>query len=99
MRGHPSVWTRAQRLAAAVGDPLGDRAGDQGVGHLVEVIAAKRAVPVTVLLAEAEAAVARWKASRQVTRATVVERVAAEHGVDPDAVRVELMAMGVGWAA
>ncbi len=95
MRGHPSVSTRTQRLAATAGDPMEDRAGNQVVDHLVEVIAAKRAVPVTVLLAEAEAAVARWKASRQVTRATVVERVAAEQGVDPDAVRVELMAMGV----
>ncbi|MDP9356004.1 MAG: hypothetical protein M3R02_12130 [Chloroflexota bacterium] len=96
MRGRPSVWTRTQRLAATAGDPLEDRAGDQVVDHLVEVIAAERGVPVAVLLAEAEAAVARWKALGRVTRATVVERVAAEHGVDPDAVRVELMMMGVG---
>ncbi len=95
MRGRPSVWTRTQRLAAAVGDPLGDRAGDQVVDHLLGVIATERGVPVAALLDEAEAAIARWGALGPVTRATVVERVATEHGVDADAVRVELMTMGV----
>ncbi len=96
MRGRPSVWTRTQRLAAAVGHPLEDRAGVQVVDHLVEVLAAERGVPVAALLAEAEDVVGRYEETGLLTRATVVERVAAEHGVDPDAVWMELAAMGVG---
>ncbi|MDP9355753.1 MAG: hypothetical protein M3R02_10825 [Chloroflexota bacterium] len=96
MRGRPSIWTRTQRLAATAGDPLGDPDGDQVVLRLAEATAAERGVPVEVLLAEAEVAVAHWGAAGAVTREAVVARVAAEHGVDPDEVWAELAAMGVG---
>ncbi len=98
MKGRPSVWTRARRLAAALGDPLADRHRDALLRWQVEIIAAERGVPVAALLAEAEAAVARWGVTGPMTRATVVERVAAEHGVDPDELRTELAAMGVRWS-
>ncbi len=49
------------------------------------------------LLAEGEAALARWAEDGPITRMTVVERVAAEQGVDPDELRAELAAMGLRW--
>ncbi len=58
MRGRPSVWVRAHRLEAAVVTPFRDRDGDAVVRRQVEAIAAERGVPVEVLLAEAEAAIA-----------------------------------------
>ncbi len=98
MRGRRSVWTRTRRLEATAGDSGRDRDEDTLIRRQVEAIAAERGVPVAALLAEAEAAVAQWEVMGPVTRETVVERVAAEHGVDPDAVRVELTTMGMAWA-
>ncbi len=97
MRARPSVWTRTRRLEAAVGDSGSDRDEDTLLRRLVEEIAAERGVPVAVLLAEAEAAVARYEESGPITRQAMVERVAAEHGVDPDEVWAELAAMGLRW--
>ncbi len=97
MRGRPSVWTRTQRLEATVGDSVQDRDEDIPVRRLVEGIAAERGVPVEVLLAEAEAAVARYEETGPITRQAMVERVAAEHGVDPDEVWAELASMGLRW--
>ncbi len=97
MRGRPSVWTQIRRLEATMGDPLEDRDEDALLCRQVEIIAAERGVPIEVLLAEAEAAVARWDAMGLITREAVVARVAAEHGVDPRELRAELAAMGVGW--
>ncbi|MDP9355722.1 MAG: hypothetical protein M3R02_10670 [Chloroflexota bacterium] len=96
MRGRPSVWCRTQRLAATVRAPILDGDEETVIRRQVESIAAERGVPVAVLLAEAEAAVARWEVREPVTWATVVERVAMEHGVDPDEVWAELAVMGVG---
>ncbi len=98
MRGRPSVWSRARRLATAIGAPLGDDAEETLIRREVERIAAERGVPVAALLAEAETAMARWEEDGPITRATVVARVAAEHGVDPDEVRSELAMMGVRWS-
>ncbi len=97
MRGRSSVWTRPRRLAAIVGDPTQDGDEETVIRRQVEVIAAERGVPVGVLLAEAEAAMGRWEGTGPVTWATVVERVAMEHGVDPEAVRGELATMGLRW--
>ncbi|MDP9355794.1 MAG: hypothetical protein M3R02_11060 [Chloroflexota bacterium] len=97
MRGRSSVWTRSRRLAAIVGDPTQDGDEETVIRRQVEVIAAERGVPVGVLLAEAEVTMARWAVREPVTWATVVERVAMEHGVDPEAVRGELATMGLRW--
>ncbi len=97
MRGRPSVWIRTQRLSATVGDPVRDRDEDTVVRRLVEGIAAERGVPVEVLLAETEAAVARYEETGPITRQAMVERVAVEHGVDPDEVWAELAARGLRW--
>ncbi len=99
MRGRPSVWTRTRRLAATVGAPLGDDDEETVIRRQVERIAGERGVPVDVLLAEAETAMARWAEDGPITRATVVERVAMEYGVDSAEVWAELAAMGMGWAA
>ncbi|MDP9355381.1 MAG: hypothetical protein M3Q71_16985 [Chloroflexota bacterium] len=99
MRGRPSVWTRTQRLATTIGDPFGEDDEETLIRRQVEIIAAERGVPVAALLAEAETAMARWAEDGSITRATVVERVAMEHGIDPDELRAELAAMGLGWAA
>ncbi len=95
MRRRPSVWIRTQRLAATVGDPLEDCDEDARLSQQLEIIAAEQGVPIAALLAEAEAAVARWEATGPITRESVIEHVATEHGVDPDAVRMELAAMGL----
>ncbi len=97
MRGRPSVWTRTRRLVATVEDPLEDRDEDALLRWQVEIIAAERGVSVAALLAEAETAMARWGVTGPVTWAMVIERVSAEHGVDPDVVRVELTTMGMAW--
>ena len=95
MRGRPSIWTRTQRLAVTVGDSMRDRDEDTVVRSLVEGIAAERGVPVAVLLAETEAAVAGYEEAGPVTRQAMVERLAMEHGVDPDEVWAELASMGL----
>ncbi len=96
MRGRPSVWTRTQHLAATLNASIQDGDEEAATRRQVEVIAAERGVSVGVLLAEAEVAMARWEVREAVTWATVVERVAMEHGVDPDEVWAELAVMGVG---
>ncbi len=97
MRGRPSVWVRAHRLEAAVVTPFRDCDQDAALRRQVEAIAAERSVPVAVLLAEAEAAIARYGATGPLTREAMVERVAVERDLDPAEVWAELATRGLRW--